>query len=106
STSQLGVGDAAARLGGDEFAVMLPRVAGSDEAAAVAARIVATVGDPMVVGRRQLSVNASIGVALSTPGRPDTADLMRCADIAMYQAKRNGRARFGRFAESMRQAFA
>ncbi len=103
--SQLRAGDVAARLGGDEFAIMLPRVSGNREGIAVAQRIVAAMGQPMVIARRELRVNASIGIALSTPGRPDTADLMRCADMAMYQAKRNGRGRYEVFVEPMRSMF-
>jgi diguanylate cyclase (GGDEF)-like protein len=100
--SQLRAGDVPGRLGGDEFAIMLPRVGAHGEATAVAARIVATMGEPVVVAGRRLVVGASVGIALSTPGRTDTADLMRCADIAMYQAKRNGRARYELFVEPMR----
>jgi diguanylate cyclase (GGDEF)-like protein len=104
--SQLRTTDVAGRFGGDEFAVMLCGITCEAEAVTVAERIVRALGDPMVIAGRKLNVNASIGIALSSLGSPDPADLMRRADIAMYQAKRNGRARYEIFAEEMLLAFA
>jgi diguanylate cyclase (GGDEF)-like protein len=89
--------DVAARFGGDEFAVMLPRVDGAGEAASVAARIVDALAVPMAIAQRRLVANASIGIALSDPEVRDPAELMHRADVAMYQAKRNGRGRFEMF---------
>jgi diguanylate cyclase (GGDEF)-like protein len=96
--------DLAARFGGDEFAVMLPAVSGAADAVAVAERVIAMMGEPMVVSRQRLRVTASIGIALSVPGHTDTADLIRRADVAMYQAKRNGRGRAELFASTMDEA--
>jgi diguanylate cyclase (GGDEF)-like protein len=96
--------DTAARFGGDEFAVMLPGVGGAADAVAVAERILAQMAEPMLVSRHQLWVTASIGIALSAPGQADPADLIRHADIAMYQAKRNGRGRAELFAPAMVEA--
>src|SRR4051812_45288280 len=92
--SQLRSTDVAARFGGDEFAIMLCGIKASDEAVLVAERIVRALGDPMVVGDRTLTVNASIGIAFSQFAGADVAELMRRADVAMYQAKRNGRGRY------------
>ncbi|TCO48976.1 sensor domain-containing diguanylate cyclase [Actinocrispum wychmicini] len=103
--SQLRATDVAARLGGDEFAVLLYAVATTADAARVAERILRTLGEPMPIAGRQLRVNASIGIALSTPGMPDPADLMRRADVALYQAKRNGRGRMEVFADEMLLSF-
>jgi diguanylate cyclase (GGDEF)-like protein len=103
--SQLRATDVAARFGGDEFAVLLYGVATATDAARVAERILRTLGEPMPIAGRQLRVNASIGIALSTPGMPDPADLMRRADVAMYQAKRNGRGRLEIFADEMLLSF-
>jgi diguanylate cyclase (GGDEF)-like protein len=103
--SQLRATDVAARFGGDEFAVLLYGVATVADAARVAERILRTLGEPMPIAGRQLRVNASIGIAMSTPGMPDPADLMRRADVAMYQAKRNGRGRLEIFTDDMLLSF-
>ena len=96
--SQLRSTDVAARFGGDEFAIMLCGIRAIDEAVHVAGRIVRALGEPMLIADRELQVNASIGIAL---GGVDAADLMRRADIAMYQAKRNGRGRYEIFVDDM-----
>jgi diguanylate cyclase (GGDEF)-like protein len=84
--------DLVARLGGDEFAVFLPR-ADTEEAAVVAARIVAALTLPVWIAGRELDAQASVGVA--ERGRQDLpADLLRHADVAMYAAKREGKGRF------------
>jgi diguanylate cyclase (GGDEF)-like protein len=95
--SHLGQGDVPARLGGDEFAVLLPDVTGPQQATALAAAIVDALAVPMSVAQRRLVVSASIGIALSEPGGRDAALLLHRADLAMYQAKRNGRGRFELF---------
>ena len=104
--SQVRAGDLAARLGGDEFAVMLTGLTSSGPAVAVAERVVSALSQPVVVGQHRFQVNASVGIALSQPGRPDTADLVRRADVAMYHAKRRGGGRYELFADGMRHALA
>ncbi|GAB4055068.1 sensor domain-containing diguanylate cyclase [Catellatospora paridis] len=78
--------DIAARVGGDEFVVLLSDTT-RDGAVATAQRIHAALSEPMTVGEHQLSVGASIGVALGSVDRFD--DLLRDADTAMYTAKRD-----------------
>lgn len=85
--------DTIGRLGGDEFAVVLPRIGTAENAVAVAARILECLAEPIVVAGRTLPIGASIGIALAT-GEPtsepsdEAADLLRRADLAMYDAKR------------------
>ncbi|HKT05894.1 MAG TPA: sensor domain-containing diguanylate cyclase [Rugosimonospora sp.] len=102
--SALRTDDVAARFGGDEFAVMLPGVSDPAGARAVAERIIALMAEPMLVARQRLRINASIGIALSIPGQTDPADLIRRADVAMYQAKRNGRGRAEVYRAAMDEA--
>jgi len=100
-TSQLRETDIVARFGGDEFVVMLSGVSNATEASAVAQRILGVLGEPMLIGGRKLRIGASIGIALHTPDVPDPADLIRRADIAMYQVKRNGRCGYRMFVDDM-----
>jgi diguanylate cyclase (GGDEF)-like protein/PAS domain S-box-containing protein len=97
----LRAGDLPVRLGGDEFAV----VAALDTAKSaeqLAARLTQVLGSPFVVAGNKIPVHASIGIATNSVGT--TADqLMRHADIAMYAAKANGKARFEIYDDSMGQ---
>jgi diguanylate cyclase (GGDEF)-like protein len=83
--------DTVARFGGDEFTV-LAEVNDEDEAIALADRFRAAVAAPIIVGDRDYSVRASIGVVV-TRGGGDPVSLIRDADAAMYRAKEEGRDR-------------
>ncbi|RUP35127.1 MAG: EAL domain-containing protein [Curvibacter sp.] len=99
-------GDTLARLGGDEFVVILPEL---DTSAAVAALDTARVAKKILAQLEQVlgqaypgfSTSASLGVVLFRPGGPDSDELLRRADIAMYQAKAAGRNTFRFFEEAM-----
>jgi len=80
-------GDTAARLGGDEFAILLEDNADEEVAGLVAARLQERMAKPRDVLGRELHVLASIGVARGSVGE-STEELLRNADIAMYEAKR------------------
>ena len=84
--------DTVARLGGDEFAVALPG-AGADIARAVADRIAAALKEPIEHDGQPIDVGASLGIAVFPEHGSDVDTLLRCADIAMYAAKRNHAAR-------------
>jgi diguanylate cyclase (GGDEF)-like protein len=83
--------DTAARLGGDEFAVLLEDVGDETDALAVAARIVDSFRQPLVLESGTYRVAASIGVAMGAPGGETADDLLRNADVAMYAAKHSAR---------------
>ncbi|MBE9515636.1 MAG: bifunctional diguanylate cyclase/phosphodiesterase [Proteobacteria bacterium] len=76
------------RLGGDEFAVIIPD-GGADEAGALANKITRSMDDNFILENTNFSINASIGIALYPEHGNDMSSLLRCADIAMYEAKRN-----------------
>jgi diguanylate cyclase (GGDEF)-like protein len=78
-----------ARLGGDEFAVLITEAAGPDRVAAVAGAMQAALTAPVVVEGMFLHVQGSIGVALAPEHAANRSDLLRCADLAMYAAKRS-----------------
>ena len=88
--------DTVARLGGDEFVVMLDNLATSaDEAAlqaeAVAEKLLLHVNEPIVLAGRQHYSSPSIGIALFGPERVPVHELLKRADLAMYEAKGAGR---------------
>lgn len=82
--------DLVARLGGDEFAMVLGAGATRERAVEAAERVSATMAPPMTVSGRQLHIHASVGVAVATPGT-SLEELLRSADVAMYQAKKAGK---------------
>ena len=82
--------DLLARFGGDEFVVLLEDVAGVDVAVAAARRICAAVEQPMVLpDGYELVASVSVGIALTEPGKT-ADDVLRNADVAMYDAKAKG----------------
>jgi diguanylate cyclase (GGDEF)-like protein len=86
-------GDTVARLGGDEFTIILRGIGGPDGAQRVAQRLVEALKEPVNVGGRDYPVGASVGVTLFPDDGTQIDDLMRNADLAMYQAKQEGRGR-------------
>ena len=96
-------GDTCARLGGDEFALLLPGLVGVTDAVAVAEVALSGLRRPIPVEREEVSVNASIGIVV-TGGRESAAQVMRNADLAMYEAKRAGKGRCALFQDEMLSA--
>jgi len=94
--------DTVARMGGDEFAVVLEGL-DPDAVLGIADRMLETLQAPLRFEGRQLSVTASIGIAVSTAGMGES-ELVRNADIAMYVAKNAGKGRYTLFKPSMYQA--
>jgi diguanylate cyclase (GGDEF)-like protein len=93
-----------ARLGGDEFIVILPSVAAPEAAAAVAARLIAELQEPMRLALHSLVITPSIGIALYPADGMDVDTLLRNADLAMYFAKRKGAGMYAFFDASMNDA--
>ncbi|MEU1676518.1 bifunctional diguanylate cyclase/phosphodiesterase [Streptomyces roseifaciens] len=79
----------AARLGGDEFAVLLPTADSLTSAQRVARSLVAALGSPLDLDGLTLVLEASAGVAVYPDHALDAEGLLRRADVAMYQAKRD-----------------
>ena len=83
-------GDTVARIGGDEFAVLLEDLENEADATMTAERIVALVRTPMTIEGKELQVGASVGVAVSSEDTSEPEELVKQADLAMYEAKRRG----------------
>ncbi|HKU39214.1 MAG TPA: diguanylate cyclase [Polyangiales bacterium] len=86
--------DVVARLGGDEFAVLLDDLSDTGEIQALAERIAGVFVEPIIVGDMTHVLTASMGIAAFPDAGDTAAELLRCADQAMYVAKRRGRNRF------------
>lgn len=84
--------DFAVRLGGDEFVVVQVEVSHSREALSLARRAIAALNQPFVIGRHELNIGASIGIAIGRDSE-DLEGLMLAADRALYASKTNGRNR-------------
>ncbi len=83
----------AARKGGDEFVVVIPDAGTADAAGALAQRIVAAFAEPFELAEGRATCGASVGIALCPQHGRDSQELLRCADIALYESKRAGRGR-------------
>ncbi len=94
--------DTVARLGGDEFAVLLEGVTTVEQAERIATSVSEAFRTPISIDGNDMLVTASIGVAFSAPG-DDTENVLRNADIAMYNAKSTGKARYVVFHERMQE---
>ncbi len=89
--------DLAARLGGDEFVILQTRLDTVEGVAAFQNRLGAVLADPYDVNGRQMAVSVSVGRALYPTDAQEPGHLLRCADLALLAAKRDGRARFAGF---------
>lgn len=89
--SSIRVGDVACRIGGEEFVVICPR-ADSKNAVTIAKRIRSSLNGTNLSGTSNVSLSASLGVAVHLPGS-DHAGLVQQADSALYAAKRAGKER-------------
>jgi len=89
--------DTVARLGGDEFAILLDGLEDFNQAIQVADRVQDALMQPFNLKGHEVYTTASIGIALSTTGYEHPENILRDADIAMYRAKDNGKARYEMF---------
>jgi len=96
--------DVLARLGGDEFSLLLRGVEKPADAAAIADRITRTMSTPFSIDGHQITIGASVGIAMAPDDGTTTDQLMKNADLALYRAKAEGRSTFHFFERGMDQA--
>jgi len=95
-------GDTAARLGGDEFVILFEEIRDVENAKSIAERIQQTFAEPFHVNDTEIVSKPSIGIALGSSEYQHAEDLLRDADITMYQAKAHGRGCYEIFSPAMR----
>jgi diguanylate cyclase (GGDEF)-like protein len=93
--------DTVARLGGDEFVVLLPELQDGKLAATVAHKVLGVIGKPFTLIGHEFRVTASIGISVYPQDGQDEQTLTKNADIAMYQAKAEGKNNFQFYSEQL-----
>jgi diguanylate cyclase (GGDEF)-like protein len=83
--------DRIARLGGDEFAILQISATQPGSSIALAEKIIEIVGQPSSIDGYDVTVGASVGIAVGHPGEMNTESFLKSADLAMYSAKSDGR---------------
>ena len=93
--------DTVARLGGDEFAIVQASGEQPGDSTALAERLIAVVGAPYELDGHQVVIGTSVGIALEPADGDDPDQVLRCADLALYRAKEDGRGGFRYFEPGM-----
>lgn len=84
-------GDTLARLGGDEFTVLLPNIKGRENALNIAEKMLMEINRSFTLGEQEVFISASIGIAMYPDDGTTIEALLKCADIAMYHVKWEGK---------------
>lgn len=98
------VNPSVARLGGDEFTILLEDLDKLDTVAYIADRIINNIALPMTLGRQEVHISTSMGIAIYPDDGLEADELLRHADTAMYHAKSQGRNNFQFYNESMNRS--
>ena len=93
--------DRIARLGGDEFAILQISASQPASSIALAERIIEIVGHPCSIEGHDVTVGASVGIAVAHPGEMNAEGFLKSADLAMYSAKSDGRGTYRMFDPAM-----
>jgi diguanylate cyclase (GGDEF)-like protein len=101
--SSLGANALVARLGGDEFVVMIRHAGDSGSLAAIAKNLLTAIARPFAIGGQEFRVTASLGIGVYPDDGYDERVLMKNADIAMYQAKEDGKNSFAFYSAALDQ---
>ena len=96
--------DYLARLGGDEFALLQPDIHSMHAGAELASKLVRILSEPFPIDGRAMMISASIGIAVSPQDASDLDKLLKKADLALYRAKKDGKARYHYFTNNLDMA--
>lgn len=96
--------DTIARMGGDEFIVLLPHSDNGKEGEEAATRILQAMAEPITLNGHEFVVSTSVGIALFPEHAINVDDLVKCADAAMYEAKRLNKNNYRIYGSSIQQA--
>ncbi len=96
--------DIAARTGGDEFTVFLESIEQSTQAEIVARKLVEAFHQPFRIKNQDVYTSVSLGISMFPDDGDSHEQLMQCADMAMYQAKQDGRNMYRFFSQEMRRS--
>lgn len=94
-------GDLVARVGGDEFVLILSDTRTQDEVESLCRRLIESIERPVLIDDQEIFVSASIGIAMAPTDAREAAELLRYADIALYEAKASGRGTWRFYAGDM-----
>ena len=95
--------DLVARQGGDEFILIITGLSSRKEIEQLCARVIARIESPYVINDQDIYIGASIGIALAPQDSMQAEELLRFADIAMYEAKNSGRNRWSFYSSEMNE---
>ena len=100
-TTLLREADTVGRIGGDEFVIVIEEIQSTDQINALCQGIIDALAEPYTLLGSEAWIGVSIGVAVAPQDGQDRQELMRKADIALYEAKNEGRGQYRRFARAM-----
>jgi diguanylate cyclase (GGDEF)-like protein/PAS domain S-box-containing protein len=96
--------DMVARVGGDEFVIVVPDLLNMHQAARVAQRLQDALAQPVAIGSLTVTVGCSVGISVSPQDGTEVDELLRHADLAMYEIKKEGKNAVRFFAPAMNTA--
>ena len=96
-------GDKLCRLGGDEFAILIQNISNPEQIRLLIKRIFDALQAPMSIEGKSITISISVGIAIYPDCATNAIELMKCADVAMYRAKADGRNQFHYYSKTVHE---